>query len=163
MGNLPSSLFCCFGIRRNSRSSKAKKNSEEPPELPNFSDIPYNEQYYFLDFLLTTIEECVADYAQSNLREQLESYNWRSRYLRGWMQLKHSWMMPGRTELTDWTVLLRSIRLPGVRETDQWLISSVLYRVEDLRHTTIHRRPLSAEKVLLAMKLPGILEDAERA
>ncbi|RAH51135.1 uncharacterized protein BO95DRAFT_469939 [Aspergillus brunneoviolaceus CBS 621.78] len=129
--------------------------SAERPPAPLFPlYLPYHTQHHILTTVQKVLEECIFDFCQKWLPDELA---------------RRGWDCAAAVELSKWTRLLGpwASQLPdGTLRPSDLALETMLATVVKIRHTAVHRLPTTAQGVCdlvaVAVKLAATLGDALR-
>ena len=123
-----------------------------PSRYPSY--FPYNAQHSVLSGIQQALEECCFDFTKKWLPSEVEN---------------HEWDCAAAMELTEWTKCLAkwSPQLPdGSLQLRGSQLNTLLSTIRQIRHTAVHRLPITARSVnllvLAAKRLAEALQDTLR-
>ena len=131
--------------------------------------------YQFLCWLVDIIGASFFDFSQRELRDELNSQEWKEKNLQheryGRTMVMKDWNDPDGIELKYWPIMLYRARLydeayyypPTAWDRGSWFSSTILGRADSLRNAVFDRHNIVDFVLTDVMQIPTILKDDKRA
>ncbi|KAL2040380.1 hypothetical protein N7G274_006823 [Stereocaulon virgatum] len=131
--------------------------------------------YPFLYWLVDIIGASFFDFSQRELRDKLNSQEWKEKNLGheyyGRVMVMKDWNDPDTIELKYWPLMLHRAKLrdeayyypPTAWDRGSWFSSTIVGTADKLRNAAVHRHDIEDSVFNNVMQIPLILKDAKRA
>ena len=152
------------------------KEGAEPAIKMSSSDHFRNLIWYsFICWLVDIIGASFFDFSQRELKDKLNSQEWKEKNLEheyyGKTMVMKDWNAPDRIELEYWPLMLYRAKLcdeacyypPTAWDRGSWFISTILGRADSLRNAVFDRHDIEDFVLMGIMQIPAILKDKKRA